>query len=128
MVSFTSITAFISMALLASTTAAAPALVAERDPPQAWPVLSFTLFKTLQPGDENQCWWGAPGNNQGQPPSSEFVATPTGGFLSACHPADFYTLAIYYEAAGWNNCQGISLQPFMLELFTKSGCSQRLQR
>jgi hypothetical protein len=116
MVSFTSIAAFISMALLAGTTAAAPALVAERDPPQAWPVLSFSLYKTLQGGDEFQCWWGAPGNNQGQPPSSEFFATGTGGLLSDCHQADFYTLEIFYEAAGWNNCQGISLQPFRLEI------------
>jgi hypothetical protein len=115
MVSFNSIATFISMALLAGTTAAAPALVAERGPPPAWPVLSFTLYKTLQGGDENQCWWGAPGNNQGQPPSSEFVAGTGGHLLSDCHPADFYTLAIFYEAKGWN-CQGISLQLFVLEI------------
>ena len=105
MVSFTKLAAAISTALLATTALAAPAVIAERDTD----VLTFTLYKTLQAGSENQCWWGAPGNNFGIVKSSELSATSPGtcGTTSNnCHQADFYTLRIYWEAQGYN-CAGI---------------------
>ncbi|KAE9379846.1 hypothetical protein N431DRAFT_476922 [Stipitochalara longipes BDJ] len=103
MVSLAAFASAISMALLASTASAAPGIVAERQPPPTSSVLDFTLYKTLQAGSENQCWWGAPGNNQGHPPPSEFVAR-NGASWSSCHQADFYTLRIYNQAPGYN-CQ-----------------------
>jgi len=105
MVSFTYFATVISMALLAATSNASPAIVAERQPPPTASVLDFTLYKTQQAGEENQCWWGAPGNNQGHPPPSELVSC-SAGLCSACHQADFYTLEIYNEAQGYN-CQGL---------------------
>ncbi|KAH8771473.1 hypothetical protein BGZ57DRAFT_954337 [Hyaloscypha finlandica] len=93
MVSFTALATAISVALLATTTNAAPAVVAERDTSS---VLQFTLYKTLQSGSENECWWGAPGNNFGSVPPSELVpASPPS--TSNCHQGDFYTLRIYNE-------------------------------
>lgn len=105
MIYFTALVSTIAMALLATVSTAAPAIVAERQPPPTSSVLEFTLYKTLQPGDENQCWWGAPGNNFGSVPPSEL--TPyNGSFWSDCHTADFYTLRIYTVATGYT-CQGI---------------------
>jgi hypothetical protein len=111
MVSFTEIATTISVALLATTANAAPAVVAERDPPPTSSVLQFTLYKTLQTGSENQCWWGAPGNNFGSVPPSELVAA-NGASTSNCHQGDYYTLRIWNEAQGYN-CAGIS---FLLHL------------
>lgn len=111
MVSFTALTTAISVALLATTTNAAPAVVAERDPPPTSSVLQFTLYKTLQSGSENQCWWGAPGNNFGSVAPSELVAA-NGASTSNCHQGDYYTLRIWNEAQGYN-CAGIS---FVLHL------------
>ena len=95
MVSFTTLAATISTALLATTTLGNQ-------------VVSFTLYKTLQAGSENQCWWGAPGNNFGTVDSSELSGTPSSpcGTTSNCHQGDFYTLRIYWEAQGYN-CAGI---------------------
>jgi hypothetical protein len=106
MVSFTALASAISMALFATAASSAPTVIAERDPPPTSSVLDFTLYKTLQSGAENQCWWGAPGDNQGHPPPSEFVAA-NGVSSSNCHQADFYTLRIYNLAQGYN-CQGNS--------------------
>jgi hypothetical protein len=105
MVSLTALASVISVALLAATANAAPTEIAARDPPPTSSVLQFTLYKTLQLGSENQCWWGAPGNNFGSVPPSELVAG-----TSNCHQGDFYTLRIYNEAQGYN-CQGISFFP-----------------
>ena len=111
MVSFTALATAISVALLATTTNAAPAVVAERDTSS---VLQFTLYKTLQSGSENECWWGAPGNNFGSVPPSELVpASPPS--TSNCHQGDFYTLRIYNEDPAYK-CEGIS---FLLHLSKK---------
>jgi len=105
MVSFTYLAAVVSMALLATTTNAAPAVIAERQPPPTSSVIQFTLYKTQQAGEENQCWWASQGNNFGTVPPSELVAR-NGASWSACHQADFYTLQIFNEAQGYN-CQGL---------------------
>jgi hypothetical protein len=114
MVSFTALASTVSMALLATTASAAPAN-GERDPvpqpPQTWSVIDLSLFKTLQSGSENQCWWWV---DQGHPSPSEFVPNPPSGTHSACHKSDFYNLKIDHIATGYN-CQGISTQAQVLD-------------
>ncbi|KAH8770456.1 hypothetical protein F5882DRAFT_411450 [Hyaloscypha sp. PMI_1271] len=104
MVSFTALASTVSMALLATTASAAPA-IGERDPvpqpPQTWSVIDLSLFKTLQSGSENQCWWWV---DQGHPSPSEFVPNSPSGTHSACHKSDFYNLKIDHIATGYN-CQ-----------------------
>lgn len=109
MIYLTGLVSTIAMALLATVSTAAPTILAERQtpfppPPPTSSVLEFTLYKTLQTGDENQCWWGAPGNNFGSVPPSELTTT-NAALLSDCHTADFYTLRIYTVATGYT-CQG----------------------
>ena len=89
MVSFTTLASAISMALFAS---AAPTVMEARDsPPPTSTVLTFTLFKSTDAGQEHQCW-----NNvaNGYVPPAE---------IGICHKSPtFYTAKIDFESLGYN--------------------------
>ncbi|KAH8760317.1 hypothetical protein BGZ57DRAFT_1008122 [Hyaloscypha finlandica] len=89
MVSFTTLASAISMALFAG---AAPTVMEARGcPAPTSTVLTFTLFKSTNAGQEHQCW-----NNvaNGYVPPAK---------MNICHKSPtFYTAKIDYQASGYN--------------------------
>jgi hypothetical protein len=88
MVSFTTLASAISMALFAS---AAPTVMEARgSPPPTWSALDFTLFKSTDAGQEQQCWDNVADVHV--PPAD----------IGNCHKSStFYTGKIYAQAWGY---------------------------
>lgn len=107
MVAFTPLVSAISMAFLATTVVASPTVMAARQPPTS-SVMDFTLYKTTQPGSEDQCWFGVDTVNVSP---NELVTHDS----TVCNTApDFYVLQIDYLATGYN-CQGKSTYLYFLK-------------
>jgi hypothetical protein len=108
MVSFAALVSAISMALLATTISAAPAITEERDwPPPTSSVLDFTLYKETSPGNEGKCWNNVPGGDLHVAPA-DLVSFNGTAKSTACNKADFYVAHIDTTHPGYN-CNGIFL-------------------
>ena len=106
MVSFAALISAISMALLATTISAAPAITEERDwPPPTSSVLDFTLYKETSPGNEGKCWGNVPGGDLHIAPT-DLVSFDGTTKSTACNKADFYVAHINTSHPGYN-CNGI---------------------
>jgi hypothetical protein len=94
MVAFTAFASAISIALLATTANAVPTVLTARQPPTT-SAIDFTLYKTTQAGDENQCWFGVD------------IVHLAPADIGTCYTAvsDFYVLNIDHLATGYN-CGG----------------------
>jgi hypothetical protein len=109
MVAFTSLFSVISMALFATTAVASPTVMAARQPPPTSSVIDFTLYKTTQPGYEDQCWLGVDVVHV----SPNDLIAANGADSTVCNTADFYVLRIDHLATGYN-CQSTSSPPYFL--------------
>jgi hypothetical protein len=110
MVAFTELVSAISMAIFATTAVASPTLMAVRQPPPTSSVIDFTLYKTTQPGYEDQCWNGVEIVHV----SPNDLTAANGADSTVCNTADFYTLRIDHVATGYN-CQSTSSQSDFLQ-------------
>jgi hypothetical protein len=110
MVAFSQLVSAISMALFATTAVASPTLMAARQPPPTSSVIDFTLYKTTQPGYEDQCWNGV--DIVHVSPNDLFAKN--GADITGCNTADFYVLHIDSQAPGYN-CQSTSSHPYFLK-------------
>jgi hypothetical protein len=102
MVAFTALASALSMALLATAASAVPTVLTARQPLPTTSALDFTLYKTTQPGYENQCWTGV----------DIIHVAPTD--IGSCNKADFYVLRIDHLATGYD-CQSISPYLYFLD-------------
>jgi hypothetical protein len=111
MVAFTQLFSAISMALLATTAVASSTVIAARQPPPTSSVIDFTLYKTTQPGYEDQCWFGV---DIVHVSPNELIAA-NGADSTVCNTApDFYVLRIDHLATGYN-CQSTSSYLYFLK-------------